>query len=204
MRRTFGITLLLATLAVLSVRAVDLDSLLLKSVGGAPAIETLEKMTSLQVEGTVRMNSTVRGPLNNPNVELALDYEGGKLAGKQIDRIQVKCLLKDRYLSVNDANVYTPVGILDLKGNVDFKNAFPDGWFRSHSAPDDIAYRLSIVQRNALLAHMPIKTPGLNGTIHGRIQIQGTGIHPKTLKAETDLELLWTSSPSAVTFHQLT
>ena len=139
--------------------------------------------------GTVRMNSTVRGPLNNPNVELALDYEGGKLAGKQIDRIQVKCLLKDRYLSVNDANVYTPVGIFDLKGNVDFKNAFPDGWFRSHSAPDDIAYRLSIVQRNALLAHMPIKTSGLNGTIHGRIQIQGTGIHPKTLKAETDLEL---------------
>ncbi len=59
MRRIFGITLFLATLATLSARAVDLDSLLLKSVGGTPAIETLEKMTSLQVEGTVRMNDMV-------------------------------------------------------------------------------------------------------------------------------------------------
>lgn len=139
--------------------------------------------------GTVRMNSTVRGPLNNPNVESALDYKGGKLAGKQIDRIQVKCLLKDRHLSVNDANVYTPIGIFDLKGDVDFKDAFPDGWFRSYPKLNEIAYRLTIVQRNTLLVHMPIKTPGLNGTMHGRIQIQGTGIHPKTLKAGTDLEL---------------
>ncbi|MDH3358612.1 MAG: AsmA family protein, partial [Desulfobacteraceae bacterium] len=70
--------------------------------------------------GGVQVNSTLKGALDNPNINLILDYEGGKVAGNRIGRIHLNCRLKEKILNIDDVNLYTPLGKFNIKGDVDF------------------------------------------------------------------------------------
>ncbi len=139
--------------------------------------------------GTVQTSSTVQGPLNNPNINLTLNYGGGHVAGRSVDRINVNCRLNDRRLSIDDLNLYASVGRFDVNGEVDFKKAFTNGFIHSRPDLDAIFYRLSIRQKDALLENVVNQRSRLKGSINSIIEIEGTGIYPEKLAAETTLEL---------------
>jgi autotransporter translocation and assembly factor TamB len=65
---------------------------------------------------------------------------------------------------------------LPLNGDVDFKL-------------DAISYELSMRQEDTLLDTVSFKGSSLKGSLNSLIKLKGTGINPKTLTAETSLEL---------------
>ncbi len=139
--------------------------------------------------GTVQTSSTVQGPLNNPTVNLTLNYGGGHVAGRSVDRINVNCRLNDRRLTIDDLNLHTSAGRFHVNGEVDFKKAFANGFIDSRPDPDAIFYRLSIRQKDALLENVSSRGSRFKGSVNSIIELKGTGIYPEKLAAETTLEL---------------
>jgi autotransporter translocation and assembly factor TamB len=139
--------------------------------------------------GTVQTSFTVQGPLNNPTVKLTLNYGGGHVAGRSVDRIHVNCRLNDRRLTIDDLDLDAFVGRFHVNGEVDFKKAFTNGFIDSRPDPNAIFYRLSIRQKGALLENVLNQGSKFKGSVNSIIELKGTGIYPEKLAAETTLEL---------------
>jgi hypothetical protein len=139
--------------------------------------------------GAVQMNSTLKGALDNPNIDLILRYEGGKIAGNRIGRIHLNCRLKEKMLNIEDAYLYTLLGKFTIKGDVDFQKAFAEGLFTSNPDLDAISYKFFIHQKDSQLADLLPKISGLNGVASAEIEIEGKGVYPNRLWAKTALEL---------------
>ena len=139
--------------------------------------------------GAVQVNSTLKGTLANPDIDLILRYEGGKIAGKRIGRIHLNCRLKEKILNIDDAYLYTPLGGFNIKGDMDLRKAFAEGVFTSSPDLDAIFYKFSIHQKDSQLAELPTGISGLNGVASADIELEGKGVNQDTLWAKTSLEL---------------
>lgn len=156
--------------------------------------------------GTVKMDSTLKGSLNNPTANLRMTYGGGKLDGIRVDQIMLDCRLEDRFLTINSLNVNVPAGRMDLNGHVNFKQAYTRGFISSRVDPDAISYDLVILQKDMKFENDPLKKFGFKGLLNTTIKVQGKGINPQTLKAQTDLVLVANqfssqSAPSNIDVH---
>ncbi len=151
----------------------------LKVLNGFFQYQTAEDIVDNQKNRMVfqNVNLTIRdGNLLKQKARLVCEIHGGNIAGRKIDRINLSCLLKDRCLTINALNLYTCAGRFHLNGDVDFKL-------------DAISYELSMRQEDTLLDTVSFKGSSLKGSINSLIKLKGTGINPKTLTAETSLEL---------------
>ena len=99
--------------------------------------------------GAVQVNSTLKGALDNPNIDLILRYEGGMIAGNRIGQIHLNCRLKEKILNIDNVYLYTPFGKFNIKGDVDFKKAFTEGLLTSNPDLDAIFYKFSIHQKDS-------------------------------------------------------
>lgn len=158
------------------------------------------------VTGTVKMNSTLKGSLNNPNANLRMTYGGGKLAGTRVDQITLDCRLKNRYLTINTLNFHAPAGQMDLNGRVNFKQAYTRGFISSRADLDAISYDLSIRQKNTKFENVPLNKFSLKGSVNSTIKVQGTGINPETLNAQVAVDLVASrffarTAPSSIDIH---
>ena len=139
--------------------------------------------------GVVQVNSTLKGAFVNPNIDVILNYEGGKLAGNRIDRIHLNCRLKEKILNIDDIDLYTPLGKFNINGDVDLNQAFKQGLFTSNPDLDAISYKFFIHQKDSKLADLQPGISGLNGVASAEIELEGKGVYPNTLWAKTTLEL---------------
>ncbi len=144
---------------------------------------------SSDVSGEVQLNSTLEGASYNPDIDLNLSYKGGALFGNRIDQIHLNCHLKDRSLNIRDLNLYTFVGRFDITGNIDFKKAFADGLFTANPDLDAIDYKFSIRQKASQIANLPLGMSGVKGDVNADIELQGKGVDPRTLWANTSLKI---------------
>jgi len=138
--------------------------------------------------GEIRLNSKLTGPLNNPDVDLTLDYEDGALSGNKVDQIHLNCRLTDRSLNISDLNLYTVAGRFDITGRIDFRKAFYDGWFTADPDLGAVAYTFSILRKTARLDGLALGMAGLKGDVTANMKLQGKGVDPKTLWADTSLD----------------
>jgi translocation and assembly module TamB len=160
----------------------------LKSRASLSKIKELMTLGS-DFSGAVQVNSTLKGALDNPDIDLILNYEGGKVAGNRLGRIHLDCRLKEKILKLDDVYLYTPLGRFNIKGDVDFKKAFAEGMFTSNPDLNTIFYKFSIHQKDSQLADLPPGISGLNGVASAEIELEGKGVDPNTLWAKTALEL---------------
>ena len=164
----------------------------LKVLNGFFEYKTKEAIADKQKNRMVfqNVNLTLRdGNLLKQKARLTCEISNGNIAGTRIDRIHLSCQLKDRCLTINDLSLYAFAGRFDLKGQVDFKKAFANEFTSSHPDLNAISYKLSLRQKDTLLDTVSFKGSRLNGFINSLITLKGTGIDPKTLTAETSLEL---------------
>jgi translocation and assembly module TamB len=178
----------------------------LKVLNGFFQYQTAEDIAENQKDRMVLQN--VNLTINDANLleqeaRLTSEINGGNIAGNRIDRIHLSCRLTDRYLTINDLNLYTFAGRFDLKGQVDFKKAFANGFISPHFDLNAISYKLSLRQKDTVLETMPFKGSGLKGSITSLMELKGTGIYPKTLTAETALELFASKLSAGETFSPL-
>jgi translocation and assembly module TamB len=163
-----------------------------KVLNGFFQYQTAEDITENQKNRMVlqNVNLTIKDAnLFNQTARLTCDISGGNIAGTRIDRIHLSCHLKDGYLTLNDLSLYAFAGRFDLKGQVNFKKAFANGFTSSHPDLNAISYELSLRQEDTLLDRVSSKRSSLKGSINALITLKGTGIDPKTLTAKTSLEL---------------
>jgi translocation and assembly module TamB len=139
--------------------------------------------------GDIQADSNLKGTIENPDISLQLGYKGGKLSGRQIQRIHLKCRLKNKLLNIIDANADTPWGGFHIKGDVDFTKALPDDVLTSSFIADAVSYKLFIQQKAAQLKNLAPSIRGLKGAVHADMKLEGKGIEPKSLRAETTLEI---------------
>ena len=168
--------------------------------------QTAEDITENQKKRRVfqNINLTIKDAnLLKQKARLTCDISGGNIAGSRIDRMHLSCSLTDRCLTISDLNLYTFAGRFNLKGQVDFKKAFVNGFISSQPDLDAISYKLSLRQKDTLLETIPFKESGLKGSITSLIELKGTGINPKTLRAETALELFVSKLSSGEAFPPL-
>jgi len=160
----------------------------LKSRASLSKVKNL-MMLGPDFSGKVQVGSTLKGMLDNPNIDLILDYEGGKIAGYRVDQIHSNCRLKEKILKIDDIYLYTPLGKFNIKGDADFEKAFPEGILTSNPDLDEIFYKLSVYQKNLQLSDLLPNISGLNGNASADIELEGRGIQPNTLLAKAALEL---------------
>jgi translocation and assembly module TamB len=154
--------------------------------------QTAEDMAESQKDRVVLQNVTLTlkdANLLEQEARLTSEITGGNIAGNRIGRIHLSCDLTDKTLTINDLNLDSVAGRFDLKGRVDFKKAFANGFISSHPDLNAISYHMSLRQKDTLLETLPFKGSGFKGSITSLMELKGTGINPKTLTAESTLEL---------------
>ncbi|MGA7145164.1 MAG: translocation/assembly module TamB domain-containing protein [Desulfobacterales bacterium] len=139
--------------------------------------------------GEIQADSNLKGTIRNPDVDLQLGYEGGKIAGRRIQGIRLNGRLKNKHLNIIDANANTPWGRFDIKGDVDFDKAFSDDVLTSGFVADAVSYKFLIRQKVSQLENMAPGISGLKGAVRAIIDLEGKGIDPRSLRAETTLEV---------------
>ena len=150
--------------------------------------EILQAGTGLT--GVVKTSLTVRGSVNNPEVALLLGYGGGNLAGNRIDGMDLSCHMEDRYLTIDPLSLYAPLGRLGLRGNVNLRKAFPQGFLSSRRNLDVIGYELSLRQKGTSLENVLSGGTEVTGAIHSKMTIEGQGVSPETVCAKAVVELI--------------
>jgi autotransporter translocation and assembly factor TamB len=154
--------------------------------------QTAEDIGESQKDRVVLQNialSIKDANLLKQEARLTSEITGGNIAGNRIDRIHLGCDLTDRVLTVNDLNLDTVAGRFDLKGRVDFKKAFANGFISSHPDLNAISYHLSLRRKDTGLETLPFSVSGVKGSMTCLMELKGTGVNPKTLMAESTVEL---------------
>ena len=130
-----------------------------------------------------------RGTLDNPEVSFHLDYGGGVVAEKQIARIGLDCELKDRLLTVNNFQADVASGHCSLKGEVDLRNAFINGFLSPRRDLESISYKFSLKEKDIKLERLLSGTNNLTGILRSDLSVYGKGISPQSLSARLALEI---------------
>ena len=165
-----------------------------------------EVMKSLKIEqpmtGEIAARLSAQGSVNNPQLNLSLDYRGGSLFGNRIDEIDLDIKLKDRLININNLRVNVGSGDLNLQGEVDLRTAFVDGFLSPIRNLEEVSYKISLNQKEIKLENLLAGTSGFSGTVSSDISVCGKGISPQTLSATMALELSvekLTADPSSTT-----
>lgn len=168
------------------------DPLLDTALQGEISLPEIQEILRVKTEltGVVKTSLTMRGSVNNPDVTLLLGYGGGNLAGNRIDGMDLSCHLEDRYLTIDPLSLYAPLGRLDLRGDVNLRKAFSQGFLSSQRNLDAIAYKLSLRQRGTSLENILRGGTEVTGAIHSKMTVEGQGIFPETLSAKAVVELI--------------
>ncbi len=155
---------------------------------------SLSKVKSLirlgpDFSGEIQTDLNLKGTIRNPDIDLQLGYKGGKLAGRRIDGIHLMCRLKNKQLNISDLNAYAPLGRFDIKGDVDFTKALSEDLLTSVFDADAVSYKFLIRLKASQLKNMAPGISGLRGAVHADLKLEGKGVDPKSLLAETTFDL---------------
>lgn len=163
---------------------LDLDLDLDVSLADIRKILNLEQ----ELDGNVDISLRAEGNAGNPELNLALDYGGGNLAGNRIDNVDLDLALDDRVLTIGNLNVKAPVGEVELRGSADLRTAFPDGFLKPPGDLNTIAYELALKQDGISLGEL---VPGgaVKGSLNAGLTVRGRGTTPDAASVKASLEV---------------
>ena len=142
-----------------------------------------------ELTGNTRLRASARGPLANPEATATLDYDGGVLGGFPVDRISLALLLADRTVKIDPLSVESYLGSLNADGEIDLKNAFPEGFLSSERALSSLGYRIALRQKGLLLEKALSGNAGYGGIIDADITLEGKGVSPGDISAQCRVAL---------------
>ena len=147
----------------------------LESTVFLPEIQQSLRLNQI-LSGQVTARGTVRGIVDNPDADLALDYGGGVLGGYPVDRILLKLVLKDRIVDLNRLAVKAAGGLLTASGMADLKQVLEGGFLTTKPNPDAISYRLAVQSRDIDLGQLLPSGRRVSGIIRTDLDLTGSGI----------------------------
>ena len=121
--------------------------------------------------------------------EASLRLGKGSIAGQALNRTRVEVLLKKGRLSLKSLTVETPKGQASATGELDLREAFPQGLLGEIQDPEALSYTLDLTQTGTPLNQIPGMPPGFTGTLQSHLTLMGRGIAPETLTAKGELSV---------------
>lgn len=140
------------------------------------------------MEGQLGLRMAARGTLDNPDIGLQLDLEGGKVSGTRIERAVMDCRLEDRILVLDRLQIDGPGGAIHGNGEADFSSAFPRGFLGAERDLEALSYKVLLEGKEVRLAKL-FTADGMSGRANARISIEGRGLSAKTGTAQMVLDI---------------
>jgi translocation and assembly module TamB len=150
------------------------------ALGEAEALIDLDRDDT----GRVKCVLKVKGQPGNPRVNLRVDYGGGRIAGRPVDRAGLQLQMTDRLATLDKLSVDAGFGALGLSGQVDMRRFFPKG-FLSPPADRELASFKGRLRAAALdLASIPWEGEKFSGRLDALVDFSGSGLSLETLAAD--------------------
>ena len=131
---------------------------------------------SEELTGEMTIRFDLEGTLDNPEFKMYIGYDGGIIAGVQVDSANLDAGFIDRILEVNDAHIVSDYGTVTATGHVDLQKVFPEGIFAGNRQFDALSYSFSINGEGIELERLPVNDTALEGKVNTNIDFSGTGI----------------------------
>ena len=141
------------------------------------------------LSGPLQLTLTASGPPKNPNAFLSVTYGGGELAGIPVEQITLESRLQDRVVAIEKLALASVLGDIAGEGAIDLEKAFPNGLLNAPTDADAVSYKLALKGTGAALNRLPWTKDILAGDVRTRIDLKGSGISPRTMTAQADLDL---------------
>ena len=129
----------------------------------------------------------VRGDWKNPDVDLALTYDGGALSGYPIDGARVNVNLTDRRIAVTAMDIKAGSAEINVSGEIDLRPVFPDG-FISTPTLEGLTYQTRAILKHVDLSLFIGDIADLKGILDATLTVNGHGINMQTLFADTTVD----------------
>lgn len=144
---------------------------------------------TVPLTGDVAVKSAIKGSLDNPEVNLRLDYGGGVISEIPIDRANLNLYLKDRLLTLKKAEVGIASGNIAVQGDIDLHHAFAGGFLAAQRNLEKISYDVFLKGHGIELERLPHPVSNtLRGTMSSGLALSGKGLSFRTLYANAVLE----------------
>jgi autotransporter translocation and assembly factor TamB len=142
--------------------------------------------------GETRGVMTVRGNRQDPDADLTLTYDGGFLAGYPVDRLKAHLNLNNDRLLVCQLDILAASGEIDLAGEADVRDVFPQGFLSSEIRVGKIGYAVHAGLRHIDIAFFNKDDFQIQGILNATAAIEGKGVDVNSLSAsgtiDADLE----------------
>lgn len=118
----------------------------------------------------------LRGPIDDPAGELALEIRNGQVERVPVDRLSANLALDHRRLTLSKLNTQGQWGRIELTGAIDFQPMFADNWRQVTAGPETLAYDVTLAVRDLLPGQLPLGDVALNGRWQADLAASGTGV----------------------------
>ena len=107
--------------------------------------QTLKSMeNTANISGKIAARATVKGPINNPDINLFLDYPGGTVLGHKINQVHIDVTMTDKICRIGQLRLNHDSGKINAAGKVDLSRAFPSGFLAPEQKMDALAWDISL------------------------------------------------------------
>jgi len=127
------------------------------------------------ISGQVAVRATVKGPLDNPDITLFLNYPGGKILNQKVNRADIDIAMTNKICHIRKIFLDHDSGLISAKGSVDLSQAFPKGFMHPESNIDALAWDIVLDGKNIVPGTLleTFGTKGVSGTCQLGITFSG-------------------------------
>ncbi len=126
------------------------------------------------------------------NGALAINIANGFISTPAVDtgfdNLELNTGLENRVLTLDVFQGNIASGNFEMRGQMDFRKAFPEGFIDSTPALDAITYTVSF-QGNGINVGKILKDSDVTGIVSSSFSLEGTGLSPQTLLGRLKAEL---------------
>jgi len=141
---------------------------------------------NLNLSGKTAVSLAASGDPGNPEARLAVQYEGGELAGVAVEKIDLKAALSDLSVAIETLAADIPGASAVVSGTVGLGQAFQNGLLAAPTNIDALSYDLAIDGKAIDFDRLQWTRAFLSGTADADIALHGTGVFPKSLAADIE------------------
>ena len=150
-------------------------------VNGAAILDRLrQKIPTLpELKGLVRIDGTVRGPLNNLQFSLSADGENVQVDEYYLGNLMAQASFDEHTLQLEELKIHRPdLGVIKTSGQITF----------GATLPLDLKLKLENVGMGNLIDALGEPDAWVDGNINGELDVKGTGI-PFDVEIISDLSV---------------
>lgn len=139
-----------------------------------------------KLDGFSNLKMTVSGNVSNPDLDLEITCNQGKVWGYHLDSLFLKSHLCDRVFSLKPFHLGVGEGNIDLVGDFNLAGMFPEGFLENTASLHKIKYTLDILGEGVSIGKL---VPSIEGVADMSINLDGMGLYPDSLISSLGMNL---------------